>query len=172
VKWQRDLEAAGVRLHPGGHHVGMWPLSEKAAAGWYDRDGFFTDDRCEEIYQLERREERAWREEVGKLTPHFCKRVLGLVPPVTVGRKKLDREEILSRADIEQLIPPVRRLRDYYLATAFCHDDKRPSMTVWPAKKRYHCFVCGGGGTIYDFIMQRDNVPFIEAMKILDAMFP
>lgn len=38
---------------------------------------------------------------------------------------------------------------------------------VSPAKQIWHCFGCGLGGSIFDFIMQMENVDFAQALKIL-----
>jgi len=47
------------------------------------------------------------------------------------------------------------------------HDENTPSFMVSPDKQLYHCFGCGAGGNIFNFIMEIENVEFIEAVEIL-----
>jgi DNA primase catalytic core len=47
------------------------------------------------------------------------------------------------------------------------HDEKTPSFVVTPAKGLWHCFGCGVGGTVVDFVMQTEKVSFRHAVEIL-----
>lgn len=47
------------------------------------------------------------------------------------------------------------------------HDDKTPSMIVWPATGRWKCFGCGKGGDVISFVMEKNNMTYIEAVKEL-----
>lgn len=49
------------------------------------------------------------------------------------------------------------------------HGEKTPSFVVTPARESWHCFGCGLGGDVFSFVMQRDGVPFPEALKTLAA---
>ncbi len=47
------------------------------------------------------------------------------------------------------------------------HTEKTPSFTVSPDKQIYHCFGCGAGGNVFNFLMQYEKINFIEAVKKL-----
>lgn len=48
------------------------------------------------------------------------------------------------------------------------HDDRTPSFTVYPNTQTFHCFGCGKGGTVIDYVMYRDSIkePY-EAVEYL-----
>jgi DNA primase len=47
------------------------------------------------------------------------------------------------------------------------HNEKTPSFTVDPDRKMYHCFGCGQGGGIINFVMEMDKLSFPEAIEAL-----
>jgi DNA primase len=47
------------------------------------------------------------------------------------------------------------------------HSERTPSFTVSPAKQVYHCFGCGAGGNVISFVMQVENLSFVEAVRSL-----
>ncbi len=47
------------------------------------------------------------------------------------------------------------------------HKEKTPSFSVAPDKQIFHCFGCGAGGNVINFIMRIENIDFIEAIKLL-----
>lgn len=47
------------------------------------------------------------------------------------------------------------------------HEEKTPSFSVNPSANLYHCFGCGVGGDIFDFVMRLDNLQFGEAVEHL-----
>jgi DNA primase len=47
------------------------------------------------------------------------------------------------------------------------HSERTPSFTVSPAKQVYHCFGCGAGGNVFSFVMQMENLSFVEAVRSL-----
>ena len=49
------------------------------------------------------------------------------------------------------------------------HGEKTPSFVVTPARDSWKCFGCGKGGDIFTFVMERDNLPFGEALTLLAA---
>ncbi|PJF39362.1 MAG: hypothetical protein CUN55_14575, partial [Phototrophicales bacterium] len=47
------------------------------------------------------------------------------------------------------------------------HNDKHPSLYLYEKENRCVCFVCGKSVDTIDYIMKRDNVRFIDAVKLL-----
>ncbi|MFZ5849316.1 MAG: DNA primase [Actinomycetota bacterium] len=47
------------------------------------------------------------------------------------------------------------------------HDEKSPSFHVTPARGFFHCFGCGEGGDVIDFLMKIDGLGFAESVERL-----
>ena len=47
------------------------------------------------------------------------------------------------------------------------HDEKSPSFNVRPTHGTYHCFGCGEGGGVIDFIIKIEQLGFVEAVEKL-----
>ncbi|GAA4806004.1 DNA primase [Actinomycetospora chlora] len=47
------------------------------------------------------------------------------------------------------------------------HDEKTPSFNVRPTHGTFHCFGCGEGGSVIDFIMKIEQLGFVEAVEKL-----
>ncbi|SHL00579.1 DNA primase [Desulfatibacillum alkenivorans DSM 16219] len=49
------------------------------------------------------------------------------------------------------------------------HAEKTPSFSVNPDRQFFHCFGCGEGGDVFDFVMRQNNLTFPEALASLAA---
>jgi len=79
-------------------------------------------------------------------------------------------EEIKSRINILDLIQDFVQLKKAgtnYKGLCPFHNEKTGSFMVSPSKQIWHCFGCGLGGDIFEFIKLTENVEFPEALKIL-----
>lgn len=47
------------------------------------------------------------------------------------------------------------------------HHEDTPSFSVSPAKSMFYCFGCGAGGDVIKFIMNIENLTYVEAIKFL-----
>ena len=54
-----------------------------------------------------------------------------------------------------------------YKACCPFHDDSTPSLSVDPVKNVWHCFGCDKGGSVIDFVMLKEGIPFKEAVSRL-----
>ncbi len=79
-------------------------------------------------------------------------------------------DEVARANDIVGVIQgyfPLKRAGKDYKALCPFHPEKTPSFTVSPAKQIFKCFGCGAGGSVFNFIMMKENVTFPEAVRIL-----
>ncbi|KUO97409.1 DNA primase [Ferroacidibacillus organovorans] len=54
-----------------------------------------------------------------------------------------------------------------YVGLCPFHAERSPSFHVHPAKGYYHCFGCGAGGNAITFVMEMEQLPFVEAVRRL-----
>ena len=47
------------------------------------------------------------------------------------------------------------------------HDDRSPSLQVNQERQSWKCWVCNIGGDVFSFVMQRDGVDFVTALRSL-----
>lgn len=81
-------------------------------------------------------------------------------------------EELLARTDIVDVIDgyvPLRKSGKNWQALCPFHDEKSPSFSVSQDKQFYHCFGCGANGTAISFLMDYNNMGFVEAVESLAA---
>ena len=77
---------------------------------------------------------------------------------------------ILGATDIVEVIGKTVALKKRgrkYLGLCPFHNEKSPSFNVDSERQFFHCFGCKAGGNVIDFVMKRDALPFIDAMKQL-----
>jgi DNA primase len=80
------------------------------------------------------------------------------------------RGQVLAATDIVQLIGQtvsLQRRGGKFVGLCPFHQEKTPSFNVDPSKQYFYCFGCKASGTAFDFVMKRDRVEFIDALKTL-----
>lgn len=76
----------------------------------------------------------------------------------------LDRVSLL---DVVSEQVSLRRSGRRWVGLCPFHSEKSPSFTVNPELGFFKCFGCGKGGDLFSFVQLRENVPFIEALRLL-----
>jgi len=80
------------------------------------------------------------------------------------------KDEIRRRIDILAVVGAHASLKKsgrYYKGLCPFHQEKTPSFHVDPERGLFHCFGCGVGGDVFDFIMRTANLSFTEAAQEL-----
>lgn len=86
-----------------------------------------------------------------------------MISPATI-------ERITSTADIVDVVSDyvtLRRAGASYKGLCPFHDDTTPSFSVSPARGLCKCFSCGKGGNAVHFIMEMEQMSYVEALKHL-----
>ena len=79
-------------------------------------------------------------------------------------------EEIRARADVVEVIGAHVRLKRAgrnFVGLCPFHNEKTPSFSVNPERGFFHCFGCGAGGTVFNFVMRTEGLNFPEAIESL-----
>ncbi|GAE30685.1 DNA primase [Halalkalibacter hemicellulosilyticusJCM 9152] len=75
-------------------------------------------------------------------------------------------EQIRRSTDIVDVISDHVQLKKQgrqYSGLCPFHGENTPSFSVSPDKQLYHCFGCGAGGNVFTFLMELENLSFVEA---------
>ncbi len=79
-------------------------------------------------------------------------------------------EELISKCDIAALASEYVQLKPRGGRLWGCcpfHHEKTPSFSVSPDKNMYYCFGCKKGGSLINFVMDIENVSFVDAVRQL-----
>ena len=79
-------------------------------------------------------------------------------------------ENIRMNSDIVEIISEQVKLDKRgknYVGLCPFHRENTPSFTVDESKQLYYCFGCSQGGNVFTFIMNYENIDFVEAVKYL-----
>lgn len=80
------------------------------------------------------------------------------------------KERVRMSSDIVDVIGRHLELRPQgrdLVARCPWHDDRSPSLHVSPQRQTWRCWVCNIGGDVFSYVMRRDGVEFVEALKTL-----
>lgn len=81
-----------------------------------------------------------------------------------------DIDEIKSRLSIVDIVGKrvtLKKAGRNFKGLCPFHNEKTPSFIVSPDRQTFHCFGCGKGGSIFDFVMLSDHIDFSEALETL-----
>ena len=84
-----------------------------------------------------------------------------------------DIDEVLSRVSIVDVVSDYVALKasgnGEYKGLCPFHGEKSPSFGVSATKNLWHCFGCGEGGNLFQFLNRIDSLNFVEAVEKLAA---
>ena len=79
--------------------------------------------------------------------------------------------ELVERNDIVDVVSSYVRLNkrsgSHLFGLCPFHSEKTPSFSVSPDRQTFHCFGCGKGGGVINFIMEIENLSFPDAVEFL-----
>lgn len=79
-------------------------------------------------------------------------------------------EQVRNSNDIVAVISEyiiLKKTGANYKALCPFHKEKTPSFVISPEKQICHCFSCGEGGNVFNFMMKYEKISFFEALKKL-----
>jgi len=79
-------------------------------------------------------------------------------------------ERIFEAAQIVEVVGefvPLKKKGVNYMGNCPFHKEKTPSFVVSPARNIFKCFGCGKGGNAVHFIMEHEQMTYVEALKFL-----
>lgn len=192
-RWEQ-LIAAGVKLHPGGHHfrddfidfkaladdtgedLAGTPLAFKIKIGAFDAQGFYTDERTASMVQFYAEEENRWKAEMRRTTPRTragWEKLMGISNPFAI-RPKIDVDELKRGIDFAALLErygvKVKTKRRRQVVPCAFHEDRIPSMSVDLDEGLWNCMAGCGGGDAISFVMRSDGLSFKEAISQLATL--
>ena len=80
------------------------------------------------------------------------------------------KTQILQATDIVELIGQtvaLKRRGKNFVGLCPFHQEKTGSFNVSPQRQFFHCFGCKASGNAIDFVMKRDRLEFVDAMRTL-----
>ncbi|MFH1097529.1 MAG: DNA primase [Candidatus Desantisbacteria bacterium] len=87
----------------------------------------------------------------------------GLIPEeiITRIRESIDIVELISE------FVTLKKTGENYKGLCPFHAEQTPSFVVSPKKGIFHCFGCHVGGNIFSFLVKKEGIEFIDAVKLL-----
>ena len=80
------------------------------------------------------------------------------------------KAQVLAAVNLVELIGrsvALKRVGKDYKGLCPFHQEKTASFKVDPVKQYFYCFGCKASGNAIDFVMKRDRVEFLDALKLL-----
>lgn len=83
-------------------------------------------------------------------------------------RDRIERARVTPLFDIaEPYLQKVRRVGNRVTACCPLHEDNTPSFFIYLNENRFHCYGCGAHGDTISFVMRKENLTFLDAVRRL-----
>ena len=79
-------------------------------------------------------------------------------------------QEVQERTDLVQLFnryTDVRRAGAHFKCCCPFHNERTPSLVIYPEDNHYHCYGCGAHGNPFTLVMEKENMSFPDAVEFL-----
>jgi DNA primase len=86
---------------------------------------------------------------------------VGISDAATLVKESVDIVDVIGQ------VVPLRRVGNRYVGLCPFHQEKTPSFNVDAEKQFFHCFGCGTGGDVLNFVIKHQNLPFGDALRYL-----
>lgn len=82
-------------------------------------------------------------------------------------------QKVRERVNIGEVLAlyGLQATRAGFLHCPFHSGDRSPSLKIYSEQNTWHCFGCGKGGTVLDFVMEFERCSLLQAVKRLDRAF-
>jgi DNA primase len=87
-----------------------------------------------------------------------------------VAYRRDDIERVRDATDLVDLVSEVTKVKKSgrsVMAVCPFHQEKTPSMSIDRARGLYHCFGCGKGGDLFQFVQETQALDFSDAVELL-----
>ncbi|MGQ1890228.1 DNA primase [Thermophagus sp. OGC60D27] len=91
-----------------------------------------------------------------------------------IDKSTIDRVMETAQSQIVDVVSEfvnLKRRGVNYIGLCPFHNEKTPSFIVSPSKGIFKCFGCGKGGNAVNFLMEHEQISFVESIKILGKKF-
>lgn len=85
-------------------------------------------------------------------------------------KSPIDARQLKARVDLIAFLERFTRFRRsgrQFVGLCPLHHERYPSFYVHPVKQVFHCFGCGAGGDLFEFVMQANRCGFRRALEIV-----
>jgi hypothetical protein len=134
----------------------------------------YTDEKDKWVLDLILEDNKIWMEKIIKKIKTITFEINCWNNPTILlenNRKGVTEEEIeiAKNVDWEIVVPDsVMSSSGRRLTTCLWHQDSNPSLLLYPDSKGCYCFSCNTASDTIGYLMEKDKLNFIEAVKLLN----